>query len=91
MNMKSSERSKELMKRLLGVVETLNNEVTRLTEKKLVDAITERVVDAKSSTTYSRVEGLKERRLDASVNVSWKVEGGREESHRSKLVINKTL
>ena len=49
MNMKSSERSREWVKRLLEVVEALNNEVTRLTGKKLVDAIKGRVVDEKSS------------------------------------------
>ena len=39
MNMKSSERSREWMKRLPEVVETLNNEVIRLTRKKPVDVI----------------------------------------------------
>ena len=48
----------------------------------IVDAITERVVDAKSSTTYSRVVGLTERRLDSSVNVRYlyadgELEGGK--------------
>ena len=69
--MKSSERSREWVKRLPEVVKALNNEVTRLTGKKPVDAIRESVVGAKSSTTYSRVVGLKEKRLDASVNVRY--------------------
>ena len=69
--MKSSERSREWVKRLPEVVKALNNEVTRLTGKKPVDAIRESVVGAKSSTTYSRVVGLKEKRLAASVNVRY--------------------
>ena len=71
MNMKSSERSREWVKRLPEVVKVLNNEVTRLTGKKPVGAIIESAVGAKSSTTYSRVVGLKEKRLDASVNVRY--------------------
>ena len=81
MNMESSERSREWVKRLPEVVKALNNEVTRLTGKKPVDAIRESAVGAKSSTTYSRVVGLKEKRLDASVNVRYlyaagELEGG---------------
>jgi len=49
-NMKSSERSREWVKRLPEVVKALNNEVTRLIGERPVDAIRERVVDAKSST-----------------------------------------
>ena len=79
--MKSSERSREWVKRLPEVVKALNNEVTRLTGKKPVDSIRESVVGGKSSTTSSRVVGLKERRLDASVNVRYlfsvgELEGG---------------
>ena len=61
----------------------------------IVDAITERVVDAKSSTTYSRVVGLTERRLDSSVNVRYlfsasELEGGKKRAtdpNRSLRVI----
>jgi hypothetical protein len=67
MNFKSSERSLEWVKRLPEVVEALNSEVTRLTGKKPIDAIKEKAVNAKSSTTYSRPVGLKEKRLDSSV------------------------
>ena len=56
MNMTSSERSREWAKRLPEVVEALNNEVTRLTGKKPVDVIKERVVNAKSSTSYGWFE-----------------------------------
>ena len=76
MNMKSSERSREWVKRLPEVVKALNNEVTRFTGKKPVDAIRESAVGAKSSTTYSRVVGLKEKRLDASVNVRYLFSAG---------------
>lgn len=68
-------------KRLTEVVEALNSEVTRLTGKKPFDAIKEKAVDAKSSTPYSRPVGLKEQRLDSSVNVRYlyaagELEGG---------------
>ena len=59
----------------------LNNEETRLTGKKPVDAIKEKVVDAKSSTTYSRPVGQKEKRLDSLKNIRYfypagELEGG---------------
>ena len=82
MNMKSCERSREWVKRLPEVVRALNNEVTRLTGKRPVDAIRERVVNAKSSVRSSRPVGLKEKRLDSSVNVRYlsapsELEGGK--------------
>ena len=69
------------MKRLPEVVAAFNREETRLTGKKPVGAIKEKVVDAKLSTTYSRPVGLKEKRLDYSVNVRYllppgELEGG---------------
>ena len=84
-NMKSFERSREWVKRLPEVVKALNNEVTRLARKKPVDAVRENVIGAKSSTTYSRVVGLKEKRLDVSVNVRYlysngELEGGKKRS-----------
>ena len=53
----------------------------RLTGKKLVDGIKDKLVEAKSSMTYSRPVGLKEKRLDPSKNVSYlnaldELEGG---------------
>ena len=53
----------------------------RLTGKKLVDGIKDKLVEAKSSMTYSRPVGLKEKRLDSSKNVSYlnaldELEGG---------------
>ena len=81
MNLKSGERSTEWVKRLPEVVSALNREKTRLTEKRPVDAIKEGIVDAKSSTFYSRPVGKKEKRLDSSVNVRYlfapgELEGG---------------
>ena len=78
MNIKSGERSTEWVKRLPEVVSALNREKTRLTEKRPVDAIKEKVVDAKSST---RPVGKNEKRLDSSVNVRYlfapsELEGG---------------
>ena len=71
MNMKSGERSTEWVKRLPKVVSALNREKTRLTEKRPVDAIKEKVVDTKSSTFYSRPVEKNEKRLDSSVNVRY--------------------
>ena len=81
MNLKSGERSTEWVKRLPEVVSALNREKTRLTGRRPVDAIKEGIVDAKSSTFYSRPVGKKEKRLDSSVNVRYlfargEVEGG---------------
>ena len=53
MKKESGERSTEWVKRLPEVVLALNREKTRLTEKRPVDAIKEKVVDTKSSTFYS--------------------------------------
>ena len=86
--MKSSERSREWVKRLPEVVKALNNGVTRLTGKKPVDAISDSVVGAKSAsayaTTYSRVVGLKEKRLDASVNVRYPFSAGELEGGKKR-------
>ena len=68
MKKESGERSTEWVKRLPEVVSALNREKTRLTEKRPVDAIKEKVVDAKSSTFFRPV-GKNEKRLDSSVNV----------------------
>ena len=78
MNMKSGERSTEWVKRLPEVVSALNREKTRLTEKRPVDAIKEKVINAKSST-FSRL-GKNEKRLDSSVNVRYLFAPGELES-----------
>ena len=80
MNFKSGERSTEWVKRLPEVVKALNNETTRLTGKKPIDAIREKVVDSKKPN-YSRPVGKNEKRLDSSVNVRFlfapgELEGG---------------
>ena len=49
----------------------MNSEVTGLTGKKPVEAIEEKVLDVKSLTTYLRLVGLKEKRLDSSKNVRY--------------------
>ena len=77
-NLKSGKRSREWVKRLPEVVSALNHEKTRLTGKRPVDAIKDKVVEAKSST-FSR--GKNEKRLDSSVNVRYlyapgELEGG---------------
>ena len=80
MNMKSGERSREWVKRLPDVVKALNNETTRVTGKKPIDAIKEKVVDSKKPN-YLRPVGKNEKRLDSSVNVRFlfapgELEGG---------------
>ena len=80
-NMKSGERSREWVKRLPEVISALNREKTRLTEKRPVDAIKEKTINAKSSTFYSRPVGKNEKRLNSSVNVRYlfapgELEGG---------------
>ena len=47
MNMKSGERTREWVSRLPEVVSALNSEKTRLTEKRPMDSIKEKVVNAK--------------------------------------------
>ena len=79
MNLKSGERSTEWVKRL-PEVSALNRENTRLTGRRPVDAIKEKVINVKSST-FSRPVGKKEKRLDSSVNVRYlfapgELEGG---------------
>ena len=54
------------MRRLPEVVLALNSEVTSLTGKKPVDGIKDKSVDVKSSTSYSRPVGLKEKILSSS-------------------------
>ena len=82
MNFKEGKRSTEWVKRLSEVVLALNSEVTRLTGKKPFEVIKEKVVDTKSSTTYSRSVGLKEKRQDPSKNARYlyaagELEGGK--------------
>ena len=59
------------MKGLPEVGSALNNEVTILTGKKPVDAIKDKVVDAKGSTIYSRSVGMEGKRLDSSRSVRY--------------------
>ena len=68
MQLGDEHRSTEWVKRLAEVVLALNSEVTRLTGEKPIDAIKDKSVDAKSSTTYSRPVSL-EKRLNYSKNV----------------------
>ncbi|RMX38372.1 hypothetical protein pdam_00005488 [Pocillopora damicornis] len=85
MNFKGGKRSTEWVKRLPEVVSALNSEVTRLTGKKPVVAIKDKSVDVKSSTTYSRPIGLKEKRLDFS-NVRYLFAAGELEGGQKTLV-----
>ena len=64
------------MKRLPEVVAALNNEVTSLTGKKPAEAIKEKAVAAKPSTTYSRPVGEREKKLPSFVNMRYLYQPG---------------
>ena len=61
MRLPSGQRSTEWVKRL-PVVSALNNEVTRLTDKKPTQAIKEKAISSKPSTPYSRPVGVNEKK-----------------------------
>ena len=61
MRLPTGQRSTAWVKRLHEVVAALNNEVTSLTGKKPAEAIKEKAVAAKPSTTYSRPVGEREK------------------------------
>ena len=76
-NMKqSNQRSTKWVKRLPEVVSALNNEVTRLTAKKLAEAIKEKSVYSKPATPYSRPVGVNEKKLPPRVNVQYLYQPG---------------
>ena len=79
-------RNREWVKKLPEVVRAFNSEVTCLTWKRPVDAIRERAVDAESSTRYSRAVGLKEKRLDSSVNVRYLYSNGELEREKKRAM-----
>ena len=61
--------------------------------KKPVDAIKDKLVDTKSSASYSRSVGLKEKRLDSSENLRYlfaanELEGGQRRAIWSRKVFN---
>ena len=64
------------MKRLPEVVNALNNEVTRLTDKRPAAAIKEKSVVAKTSTPYSRPVGVNEKKLPPLINVRYLYQPG---------------
>ena len=81
MRLPAGQRSTAWVKRLPEVVVALNNEVTSFTGKKLAEAIKEKAVVAKPSTTYSRPVGERGKKLPSLVNVRYlnqpgELEGG---------------
>ena len=76
MRLPAGQRSTAWMKRLPEVVAALNNEVTSLTGKKPAEAIKEKAVAAKPSTTYSRPVGEREKKLPSLVNVRYLYQPG---------------
>ena len=62
MRLPAGQRSTAWVQRLPEVVAALNNKVTSLTGKKPAEAIKEKAVAAKPSTTYSRPVGERERK-----------------------------
>ena len=76
MQLPAGQRSTAWVKRLPEVVAALNNEVTSLTGKKPAEAIKEKAVAAKPSTTYSRPVGEREKKLPSLVNVRYLYQPG---------------
>ena len=74
--MDSDERSRQWVNRLPEVISALNNEVTRLTNKKPIDAIKTNMVKSKASTVSKRPIGLDEERLTDDVNVTYLYQPG---------------
>ena len=72
----SQKRATAWVKRLPEVVSALNIEVTRLINKKPAEAIKEKAVSSKPSTTYSRPVGLNEKRLPPQINVRYLYQPG---------------
>ena len=70
------QQSTEWVKRLPDVVKALNNEVTRLTDKKPSVAIKEKAVVSKPSTPYSRPVGKDEKKLPPNVNTRYLYQPG---------------
>ena len=85
-------RSTAWVKRLPEVVAALNNEVTSLTGKKPTEAIKEKAVATKPSTTYSRPVGEREKKNECAVSLpTWRVGRWYEESHGPNLVFESPL
>ena len=81
MRLPAGQRTTAWVKRLPEVVAALNNEVTSLTGKKPAEAIKEKAVAARPSTTYSRPIGERGKKLPSLVNVRYlyrpgELEGG---------------
>ena len=74
--MDSNERSRQWVNRLPAVISALNNEVTRLTGKKPIEAIKTKMVKSKASTISKRPVGLVEERLPDDVNVRYLYQPG---------------
>ena len=78
MRLPSGQRSTEWVARLPSVVAALNGEVTRLTGKKLSDAIKAKTVAQKpSSIVPDRPVGLKEQKLSSANGVCYLYQPGK--------------
>ena len=76
MRLPEGQRTTVWVKRFPEVVAALNNEVTSLTGKKPAEAIKQKAVAAKPSTTYSRPVGEREKKLPSIVNVRYLYQPG---------------
>lgn len=74
--MDSNERSRKWVNRLPEVIFALNNEVTRLTGKKPIEAIKSKMIKSKASIISKRRVGLDEERLPDDVNVRYLYQPG---------------
>ena len=85
MRLPSGEWSKEWAKRLPSVVAALNEEVTRLTDKKPSDAIKAKTLTQKpSSVVPGRPLGLKEQKVPSGVGVRYLYQLGELEGSRRR-------
>ena len=82
--LESGKRSRAWVKRLPSVVSALNNEVTRLTGKKPIDAIKDRVTTSKPSTPAFRKVGLEEQKLPSTVGVRYLYQPGESEGDQRR-------
>ena len=82
MRLPEDKRSTEWVARLPAVISALNKEVARLTGQKPVDAIKEKTVPSKPSTSFLRLVGVNEKKLPSGLSVRYlyqpgELEGGR--------------
>ena len=84
MHLPKGQRSTAWVKRLPEVVSALNDEVTSLIRKKPAEAIKEKAVYSKPSTSYLRPVGKSEKKLPSGVSVRYLYQPGEPEGGRRR-------